>query len=396
MTKVVVIGGGGHVGLPFSIHMALNGVDVTIYDTNTKLLAEIAQGYYPYSEALGRDYLFEALESNRLKFVSEFSQIPTDVDFVHIMIGTPVDDNGVGVVEPLFGIGAALNAQFNTLKTPVIILRSTVAPGTSALLARKLHRFDVYFCPERVAEGKSFEEIVNLPQIIGVPEVYRVDTRQDVTNHFLNDVQVASFVYLNLYEAEIAKLITNMYRYVNFAFANEVLVLTEKYDVDLNKTIEAANYNYPRMNMPKPGPALGPCLGKDFSFLLGGNPIGGVIAAADKINNYMPDFYVRQLEDWLSDYDDRRVLVMGASFKANSNDTRLSLTPKLVSILENKGYSVDVFDPVAYDEDDYVPVFSDYDGIIIMVNHDCFRHEKIVDGICDSNAVVIDPWRVVT
>lgn len=395
MTKVIVVGGAGHVGLPFSIHMANSGVDVTILDTNFELMKYINDGNYPYSENRGEELLRQALGSGNLKFESYWPDVPLDVDFVHIMIGTPMDEYGVGSIKPLFGLAELIHEKWvNVDKTPVIVLRSTVSLGTTELLAKKLYRFDVYFCPERVAEGKTFEEITSIPQIIGWPLVYRTDTYHDLIDHFTS-IGVHSIVTLSHTEAELAKLITNMYRYVNFAFANEVALLTEKFDIDLNKTINAANLNYPRMNMPKPGPALGPCLGKDFSFLLDGDPINGVIAAADKINNHMPEFYVSQLECWLTgDPIGKEILVMGASFKANSNDTRLSLTPKVVSILENKGYTVEVWDPIAFEDHDYVPDFGSYDGIIIMVNHDAFKDDYITQRIVDSDVPIIDPWRI--
>lgn len=401
MTKVLVVGGAGHVGLPFSIHMANRGVDVTVFDHNSKLIKKIRAGKYPYSEPEGETFLEQALDQ-KFKLIDKLDKVKRDYDFVHVMMGTPVDKDGVGQLVGLLDMAYVLRNHFGDNK-PVMILRSTVSIGTTKLVERE-YGGPVFFCPERVAEGASFTEIRSLPQFIGKPtdpswmdewlpaEIASLITK--VEEHFLEDVGVPASFIVTQEEAELAKLITNMYRYVNFAFSNEIAMLMADKNIDVNRIIKLANYDYPRMNMALPGPAQGPCLFKDNFLLLDGNLTDGVIAASHNINTHMPEFYVQQFEKQVESEDRCNILVMGTAFKANTNDTRDALSAKLVAILENKGHIVTTWDPEVSEYDaNWTPEFQSYDAIFVMVNHHMFKdYWYSIEEAAISGTIVIDPW----
>ena len=132
-------------------------------------------------------------------------------------------------------------------------------------------------------------------------------------------------------EAEIGKLMTNMYRYVTFAFANQMWMISEKHGVNIDKVIDACNFDYPRMDVPHPGPNVGgPCLFKDGKFLLSDIPFGDLINTSFLINEGMPDYVFNRIKD-INPYIEK-VLIMGATFKKGCDDTRNSLSFKMRKI----------------------------------------------------------------
>src|SRR5207342_458202 len=165
---VVVLGGGGHVGLPLSLAFADAGLTVGIYDTNAATLDRIADGEMPFEEIGADELLRRILPTGRLAFGSDGSMIERTSHLV-VVIGTPVDEflgpsmtvfeRAVDQIAPHVRDGA------------LVVLRSTVYPGTTAYVTQNLAErgcnVDVAFCPERIAEGHALEELGSLPQIIG-------------------------------------------------------------------------------------------------------------------------------------------------------------------------------------------------------------------------------------
>jgi len=214
-----------------------------------------------------------------------------------------------------------------------LILRSTVYPGTSDwlhnYLEKKSKKIDVSFCPERIAEGKAIEEIYNLPQIVSA---YSSKVTKIVSNLFKKLTK--DIIVLDPTEAELAKLYTNSWRYIQFAIANQFYMLANGHGKDFYKIYDAMTFKYPRtQSFPKAGFAAGPCLFKDTmqlssfdnnKFFLG--------HSAMLINEGMPAFIVEELEKNF-DLKTKTVGILGMAFKAESDDPRSSLSYKLRKIL---------------------------------------------------------------
>jgi UDP-N-acetyl-D-mannosaminuronic acid dehydrogenase len=168
---VVVLGGGGHVGLPLSLAFADAGLRVGIYDTNQATLDRIAAGEMPFLETGAEDLLRRLLPTGRLEFGTGGDMIER-TDQLVVVIGTPVDEflgpsmtifeQAVGQIAPHLRDGA------------LVVMRSTVYPGTTEYVATALRdrgcRVDVAVCPERIAEGHALEELSGLPQIVGADD----------------------------------------------------------------------------------------------------------------------------------------------------------------------------------------------------------------------------------
>ncbi len=384
---VVVLGGGGHVGLPLSLVLADAGLRVGIFDTNADTLTAIRAGRMPFMETGAEALLAELLPTGRL----ELSADPTILgrsDAVIVVIGTPVDEflgpsmtvfeKAVDQISPHLRDGA------------LVVLRSTVYPGTTEYvtqhLAERGNRVDVVFCPERIAEGHALEELGSLPQIIGAD----TDQAAERASALFGKI-VEKRVRVTTKEAELAKLLTNTWRYMKFAVANQFFMISHQAGVDYGNVLRAIREDYPRaQDLPGPGFAAGPCLFKDTmqlaAFTSDHFPLG---QAAMQVNEGLPAYIVSALERRYGSLNGRTVGILGMAFKAESDDTRASLSFKLRKLLAWAGARVLCTDPYVVD-DRLVPVdevVAESDVIVLGVPHKAYRGLTFAAG-----RDVIDVW----
>ncbi len=343
---VCIVGGCGRVGLPLGISFAQSGKKVVLYDIDQKAIDVVSQGVMPFMEKGADDMLKSAIGKNLL--VSSDKRVITDSHFVVITIGTPVDEH--------------LNPTFTIFKKFVvdllkfirddqhIILRSTVFPGTTEKVKELLRSngklTKVSFCPERIAEGKAMEELRSLPQIVGSFDESSFKESKELFLSLTKDV-----VFLNPTEAELAKLLTNVWRYIQFSITNQFYQIATQNSLDFYKIYNAITYNYPRIRgFPRAGLAAGPCLFKDTMQLAAfSNNTFFLGHAAMLINEGLPNFIVQILKDKYT-LKDKVVAILGMAFKGNSDDKRASLSYKLKKILEIEAKEVLCTDPFVKDD----------------------------------------------
>jgi len=345
---VVVLGGGGHVGLPLSLAFADAGLRVGIYDTSQATLDQIAAGEMPFRENGADELLARILPTGRLE-LSASGEILERTDQVVVVIGTPVDEflgpsmtvfeRAVGQIAPHLRRGA------------LVVLRSTVYPGTTAYVAQHLAvrglDVDLAFCPERIAEGHALEELRSLPQIVGA------DTEAaTVRATALFGTLAAETIHTSTKEAELAKLFTNTWRYMKFAVANQFFMIADQAGIDYTNVLHAIRHNYPRAaDLPGPGFAAGPCLFKDTmqlaAFTSDHFPLG---QSAMQVNEGLPAYIVAALQRRYSGLDGMTIGILGMAFKADSDDPRASLSYKLRKLLQWAGARVVCTDPYVRDE----------------------------------------------
>jgi UDP-N-acetyl-D-mannosaminuronic acid dehydrogenase len=383
---VVVLGGGGHVGLPLSLALAHAGLSVGIYDINEATLRRIAAGEMPFREEGAERLLCDLLPTGRLHLSSDAALIAR-TDQLIVVIGTPVDEflgpsttifeRAVDQIAPHLRPGALL------------VLRSTVYPGTTAYVAQELISRgcspDVAFCPERIAEGRALEELRSLPQIIGADD-QRAGDRAEALFHRL----VSKTIRTTTKEAELAKLFTNTWRYMKFAVANQFFMVANEAGVDYTRILAAIREDYPRAaDLPGPGFAAGPCLFKDTmqlaAFTTDHFPMG---QAAMQVNEGLPGYIVAALERRYGSLRDRTVGILGMAFKAESDDPRASLSFKLRKLLGWSGARVLCTDPYVDDPRlvDLDTVVRDSEILILGAPHKAYR------GLAVNGRDVVDIW----
>lgn len=328
---LVVLGGAGHVGLPLALSFADVGLRVGIYDTNKHTLRQIEAGQAPFLETGIEEMLSRVRASGRLTLSSEPTLLSKAPNVV-VVIGTPIDE----FLSPSMSIFEAMVDQVAPHLVPgaLLILRSTVYPGTtrhvSAALAARGLNVDVAFCPERIAEGHALEEIRSLPQIIGADSPSAAARAEALFRHLASDI-----IHVGPNEAEMAKLVTNTWRYIKFAAANQFMVVAADAGIDYNQVLRAVRTDYPRAaDLPSPGFAAGPCLFKDAMQLAAASrdrfPLG---QAAMAVNEGLPDFVVDAMVRRFGSLRGRRIGLLGMAFKAESDDPRASLSYKLRKLL---------------------------------------------------------------
>src|SRR3954451_9643665 len=344
---VVVLGGGGHVGLPLSLAFADAGLRVGIYDTNQETLDRIARAEMPFLENGADELLERVLPTGRLQFGTDGSMIERTMQLV-VVIGTPVDEflgpsmtifeKAVDQISPHLREGA------------LVALRSTVYPGTTGYVAQHLAErgclVDLAFCPERIAEGHALEELSSLPQIIGADT--DVAAERAVA---LFGTLASKTIRTTTKEAELTKLFTNTWRYMKFAVANQFFMIADSAGVDYTNILRAIREDYPRAaDLPGPGFAAGPCLFKDTmqlaAFTSDHFPMG---QAAKQVNEGMPAYLVSGMERRYGSLRGRTVGILGMAFKAESDDIRASLSFKLRKLLQWAGARVLCADPYVSD-----------------------------------------------
>jgi UDP-N-acetyl-D-mannosaminuronic acid dehydrogenase len=339
---VTVVGGAGHVGIPLVLALAEVGLRVNVNDINQASLDTLAAGRLPFLEYGAQSALDKALRDRRLVFTSSPDQISTRGPVI-VTIGTPIDEflNPIRKV-----VQDCIDALLPSIADgQLLVLRSTVFPGTTAWLASYLQSkgrdLMVAFCPERIVQGAGLKELRELPQIVSgaTPEAERAAAE-------LFERFAPAVLTLSPMEAEFAKLFTNAYRYIEFAATNEFYLVAKSAGVDYQRVLTAMKHDYSRLkSLPRPGYAAGPCLVKDTMQLsaFARNQFG-LGHAALLINEGL---VLHVIEDLKRRFDLANLTVglLGMAFKAESDDTRASLSYKFKKVLGGQARAVLTTDP---------------------------------------------------
>jgi len=340
----------------------------------------------PFREEGAEELLHQVLATGRLTLSDDPRLLSRTLQVV-VVIGTPIDeflnpamasfDRAMQQISPYLRDGA------------LVVLRSTIYPGTTAYVTDALaadgRKVDVAFCPERIAEGHALQELRSLPQIVGADEERAGARAEDLFARL-----GVTTIRTTTREAELAKLMTNAWRYMKFAVANQFFMIADAAGVDYNRVLDAIRRDYPRaQDLPGPGLAAGPCLLKDTmqlaAFTSDHFPMG---QSAMQINEGMPAYIVTAVERRCGSLRGRKIGILGMAFKAESDDPRASLSYKLRKLLSWAGASVLCTDPYVRD-DRFVPlqrVLDESDLLILGAPHREYR--KLDVGGRD----VVDVW----
>jgi UDP-N-acetyl-D-mannosaminuronic acid dehydrogenase len=384
---VVIVGGCGHVGLPLALSLADSGYSVGIDDIDAAKIDQVRSGSIPFLENGAEELLRKLLPSGRLELSSDPSLL-SRTKTVILVIGTPIDE----FMNPSVRVfDRVLDDLVPHLRDgSLVVLRSTVFPGTTETVARRLRAagldVEVVFCPERIAEGHALEEIRSLPQLIGATS----DRGFEQASRLFKPLGV-NIVRTTPLEAELAKLLTNTWRYMKFAIANQFFQIAHRSGVDYNNVLDAIRRDYPRAaDLPGPGFAAGPCLLKDTMQLSAFTPDHFPMGqAAMQINEGLPNYIVDTLNS-RQPLAGRTVGILGMAFKGESDDPRASLSYKLRKLAAFKGAHVLCTDPYVRDPS-FVPLeraVADSDILVVAAPHKAYRELKL------EGRDVVDIWGI--
>lgn len=374
--KITVVGL-GYIGLPTAAMLAESGHEVVGYDIDKKLIAQLASGDLPLAEHGVRDVARRALESGRL----HPSPMPYPAEAFIICVPTPTVDHrpDLRAVEAAFAAIAPLVQEGN-----LVMLESTVPPGTTAAIAERTFRplridldaIHLAHCPERVLPGKIVDELLWNDRIVGGRRPLDAEMARAVYATFARgDIHVTDLV-----TAEAVKVVENAYRDVNIAFANELAILAEALGVDAWETIRLANC-HPRVNILAPGPGVGGhCIPVDPHFLANANPFASeLIQTARRVNERMPHVVTRLVRQIVpNDKTRRKVALLGAAYKRDVDDARETPALAIEQLLAAGGYDVSVYDPLVTKYESAITArfdeaARDADILVLVTDHTAIR-----------------------
>jgi UDP-N-acetyl-D-mannosaminuronic acid dehydrogenase len=385
---VCVVGGCGHVGLPLSIAFALRSKRTVIYDVDRQRVAQVGRGEMPFIEEGGEQGLRDTLPSGKL-VVSATPSVIAESDAVILVVATPIDEH----LSPSFhAIEAVLSSYREYLRNgQLIVLRSTLYPGTSARVNRWLAdnglKIDVGVCPERIVQGRGLSEIFGLPQIVSA---FSPEGLKRVRKLF--GVLTPNLVEMKPLDAELAKLFTNAWRYIKFAVANQYYMIATEFGADFDSIFHGMTHEYPRaIDLPAPGFAAGPCLFKDTMQLAAFTENRFWLGhAAMLVNEGLPQHVVNLLKRSEPELATKTVGILGLAFKAEVDDPRDSLSLKLKSLFELDARTVLCSDPYV-SEPGLVPpqeLIDRSDIVVIATPHKLYKQLNYRDKH------VVDVWNL--
>ncbi len=367
-TKIVVIGM-GYVGIPAAALLAdVEGHEVVGLQRRSKRsgwkIDVLNSGKSPFEgDEPGLDKLIAKVVEKGTFSVTDDVETLRDADVILIDVQTPTDAQHMPQYVSLREVSKNVGERIK--KGAMIIVESTVAPGTTQNVVQKIVEresgmkggkdFDLAFSYERVMPGKLLEYIINMPRVVGgiTPE----STNRAV--ELYSKVVKEKIYTADTLSAELAKTIENAYRDVNIAFANEMALVCESLGVNVYHIIELINARHDRhMHMPGAGVG-GHCLPKDPWLLRYGLYEYGswkiepeFISLSRRINDHMPIHMSTLVENGVTSRNvsmqEAEITILGVAYLENSDDTRNTPAAPLIGSLQARGATIRLHDPYVH------------------------------------------------
>jgi len=400
----------GYVGLPLAIEFCKNGFQVTGLDIDQEKIDLLSQGE-SYIKHISCEKIKHLNKEGKFKGSTNHTLI-RHLDCILICVPTPLNKNR----EPdmSYVISTAQKIAPHIVKNQLIVLESTTFPGTtlevlipeleagSGLKAKK----DIFvaYSPEREDPNNKKYSIATTPKVIGADDPKSLELANSIYSFIVNKTVLVSGTKV----AEAAKLTENVFRAVNIALVNELKVIYEKMGIDVWEVIEACSTK-PFGFMPfYPGPGLGGhCIPIDPFYLTWKAREHGIttrfIELAGEINTLMPDYVIQKIIFALNregkSLKNSRILLLGLAYKKNIDDTRESVTFKIMELLEEKEAVTDYNDP-------YIPQIkptrkykqfvgkksvalkkiNQYDCVVILTDHTSYDFK----AIANESKIIVD------
>lgn len=413
--QTVCIVGLGFVGLTLGVVLADSGFTVEGVEIRDDVVEMLKQGKAHFHEPGLTPRLTHMVQAGRLLVSKAIPKNGRATVYI-ITVGTPLAPDGLCRLDMIERVAAEIATRLKD--GDMIVLRSTVRLGTTREVVAKIldatgKDYDLAFCPERTVEGRALQELRSLPQIVS-GSTRRACARAAAFFSYITPtvVQVSSIEV-----AETIKLISNSYRDLTFAFANEIAEMCDAAGLSAFEVINTGKLSYSRTDVPLPGPVGGPCLEKDPHILVESFARYGVrpalVTAARRINERQPEDTVgrlRALTRSLPDFpDDPIIALMGLAFKGRpeTDDLRGSMAFHIFEALKQQFPQARFrcFDKVigvqalkaAFGVDAVPTIDEAFQGanlVVIANNHPCFESLPLVElaGTLARPGIIYDYW----
>jgi len=374
MSVTIAIVGLGYVGLPLAHAFAKKGYRMLGYDINTKRIATLQQG---------EDWTGELTAEQLKETTIEYSADPSflkEADMIIVALPTPIDAQNKPDITILKEGTEVVGT--NMREGAIVVFESTVYPGTTEEICGPIlteasggKSFSLGYSPERVNPGDKEHTIEKIVKVVAGQDEKTTDRLVELYGSIIEaGVHRAPSIKV----AEMAKAIENAQRDLNIAFVNEIALLCNAIGISTKDVLAAAGTKWNFLQFI-PGLVGGHCIGVDPYYLVEKarqlNIETHIITAGRSVNDGMGTHVAQQVLSALSEPREKRVLVLGVTFKENITDTRNSKSGDVIAALEQAGCTVEVLDPCAPPEAvqnwplGTLEGEGRYDAILLLVPH---------------------------
>ena len=388
--KICVIGL-GYIGLPTAALLANRGYDVHGVDVVQDVVDIINRGEIHIVEPDLDTFVKAAVKSGKLKASTK----PTKADVFIIAVPTPFHKSGYDVPTPNidYVVSATKSIAPYVKEGNIVILESTSPVGTTEKVEEVLkengidtNKIFIAHCPERVLPGKIMTELVENDRIVGGLTKEATEKVSEFYKTFVN----GEILKTDAKTAELCKLTENSFRDINIAFANELSIICDKYEIDVWELRELANH-HPRVNILYPGVGVGGhCIAVDPWFIVSDNKENAkLIKSAREVNNYKTEWVIEKIKNEALKFEIEnkrkpKIACMGLAFKPDIDDLRESPALYITKRLINEGLDILAVEPNVekfneFEIYDYKGAIKKTDIIVFLVAHKEFKNLQIND-----------------
>ena len=385
--NISIIGGAGHIGFPLGLILSSKGFKVSLIDKNKNNIKKINNGEVPFLEENSKKLLTDMRKKKKIYATDQINEISKS-KYIIICISTPITNQLNPNLKPFINFFHQLKKKIK--KDQIVIIRSSIYPGICEKVYKIIEKKckNLSYCPERIVQGKSIVELPKLPQLVSGKSKKAI-----LESGKLFKTICKKIIYTEVIEAELIKLFSNAYRYINFAISNQFYMICQNQNLNFFKIRNIMREGYMRnANIPESGFTAGPCLLKDTmqlsSFYNHRFKLGH---AAMSVNEGIPIFIIKKLQKKF-DLRKKTVGVLGLTFKAETDDIRDSLSIKLVKLLELKKIKTLQSDEFYKNKKNISKndLVKKSDIIILATPHKAYKRLKI-----KKNKTVVDIWGLV-
>ena len=391
----ITILGTGYVGLVSGTCFSEFGFDVCCIDKDKDKINNLKNDIIPIYEPGLQNLVKKNKNSGRLSFSNDIDQNIKKADIVFIAVGTP-SRRGDGHADLTYVYEAAEKIAKNLDGYTVIVNKSTVPVGTGAEVKNIIKKinpdalFDVVSNPEFLREGNAIEDFMRPDRVVVGIETEKAKQLMSIIYKPLYLIETP-ILFTDLNTAELIKYSANAFLAVKISYINQMSDLCEKVGADVHDVAKGIGLDK-RIGSKflHPGPGYGgSCFPKDtIALVQTAKEYDSNLSIVETVVQYnkqrKSDMADKIIEAFNNNCQNKKISILGLSFKPETDDMRDSPSLDIIPILKEKGFDISVFDPVAMDEakkilkniefsNNIEECLQDSDGLVILTEWNEFR-----------------------